>query len=362
MKRIDTRSRASRSSGSGRDAHPFKPPSGPTAPTRSMTPRAGSAGRWGRLVLGRVSRRKNLSEHSLRRAGQHPILRIEELLDPRRRPASAPERGMPPVLLGQPLVGWKPDDKPNPDKKAIPIAWTGPTGAGRRPRACYPRWARRGVQVEVSPPHRQRLLLTMGMGRRSMPEQRRLVGPYDPGPVGGKGLRSVKPSGSVERTSQRHSFTAIALLAGAQSDGWVSLFDGKSLDGWGRERQRHVFRAEDGCILGKTTRTAPTRSSARRRTGDFERKFEVKVDALNSGVQIRSASKPGLTTRPRPRPRVRSIKQERGLHLAKASRPAGCTAATSAARGGLPEGRVEPLSRARRGRNDQDVDQRHPGG
>ena len=29
-----------------------------------------------------------------------------------------------PLLLGQPLVGWSPEDRPHPDKPAIPIAWT----------------------------------------------------------------------------------------------------------------------------------------------------------------------------------------------------------------------------------------------
>ena len=48
---------------------------------------------------------------------------------------------------------------------------------------------------------------------------------------------------------------AIALLAAivaapaAQSDGWVSLFDGKTLDGWKASENPSTFRVEDGAIV-----------------------------------------------------------------------------------------------------------------
>jgi hypothetical protein len=89
------------------------------------------------------------------------------------------------------------------------------------------------------------------------------------------------------------AFALLALLT-AQDEGWVSLFDGKSLDGWEPQNGTATYRVEDGCIVGKTTEGSPNSFLATKKAyGDFELKFEVKVDdALNSGVQIRSASKP----------------------------------------------------------------------
>jgi hypothetical protein len=85
----------------------------------------------------------------------------------------------------------------------------------------------------------------------------------------------------------------VALLA-SSLDGWVALFDGKSLDGWEQKNGTATYRVEDGCIVGKTTEGSPNSFLATKKDyGDFELKFEVKVDdQLNSGVQIRSASKP----------------------------------------------------------------------
>jgi hypothetical protein len=77
-------------------------------------------------------------------------------------------------------------------------------------------------------------------------------------------------------------------------DGWTSLFDGKSLDGWVQRNGTATYRVEDGCVVGKTSEGSPNSFLCTEKDyGDFELKFEVLVDdALNSGVQIRSASKP----------------------------------------------------------------------
>jgi hypothetical protein len=83
-------------------------------------------------------------------------------------------------------------------------------------------------------------------------------------------------------------------LLAAQDDGWVALFDGKTLNGWEVKNGTATYAVEDGCILGKTTEGSPNSFLCTKKDyGDFELKFEVKVDdELNSGVQIRSASKP----------------------------------------------------------------------
>jgi hypothetical protein len=78
-------------------------------------------------------------------------------------------------------------------------------------------------------------------------------------------------------------------------EGWVSLFDGKTLDGWTQRNGTATYRVEDGTIVGKTTEGSPNSFLCTdREYGDFELKFEVKVDdRLNSGVQIRSKTRGG---------------------------------------------------------------------
>jgi len=89
-------------------------------------------------------------------------------------------------------------------------------------------------------------------------------------------------------------FAALAApLASAAEDGWVSLFDGKSLDGWTIRSGTATYRVEDGTIVGKTTEGSPNSFLCTDKDyGDFELEFEVKVDdGLNSGCQIRSLVK-----------------------------------------------------------------------
>jgi len=87
---------------------------------------------------------------------------------------------------------------------------------------------------------------------------------------------------------------SLVLLAALQDDGWIALFDGETLDGWEPKNGSAVYVVEDGCIVGRTSEGSPNSFLATRKSyGDFELKFEVQVDdALNSGVQIRSASTP----------------------------------------------------------------------
>lgn len=78
-----------------------------------------------------------------------------------------------------------------------------------------------------------------------------------------------------------------------KEDGWVNLFDGKTLEGWTQKGPgTATYRVEEGTIVGKTTEGSPNSFLATNKDyGDFELTFEVKVDdELNSGVQIRSAS------------------------------------------------------------------------
>ncbi len=83
-------------------------------------------------------------------------------------------------------------------------------------------------------------------------------------------------------------------LANAQNDaGFVDLFNGKDLGGWTQRNGTATYRVEGDMIVGKTADRSPNSFLCTNKVyGDFELKFEVKVDsALNSGVQIRSQTK-----------------------------------------------------------------------
>ena len=87
---------------------------------------------------------------------------------------------------------------------------------------------------------------------------------------------------------------ALPLTALAADDGWVSLFDGKTLKGWIQKNGTATYRVEDGAIVGKTTPGSPNSFLCTEKDyGDFELEFEVKLmnNELNSGVQIRSLTK-----------------------------------------------------------------------
>lgn len=88
---------------------------------------------------------------------------------------------------------------------------------------------------------------------------------------------------------------AIALTANlAPAEEWVSLFDGKSLDGWIQKNGLATYRVEDGTIVGKTAKNSPNSFLCSEKLyGDFELEFEVKLfdGELNSGCQIRSQTK-----------------------------------------------------------------------
>lgn len=76
--------------------------------------------------------------------------------------------------------------------------------------------------------------------------------------------------------------------------GWQSIFNGKDLSGWSQKNGTATYRVEDGVVIGKTAKGSPNSFMCTEKDyGDFELAFEVNVDkGLNSGVQIRSQSKP----------------------------------------------------------------------
>lgn len=100
------------------------------------------------------------------------------------------------------------------------------------------------------------------------------------------------------------SFTLAGLAAiglwskasvGADDDGWQTIFDGKTLDGW--DGNPDFWRVEDGTITGQTTAEKPTKGNTfiiwrKGETADFELKLEYKIIGGNSGIQYRSFEVP----------------------------------------------------------------------
>lgn len=86
-----------------------------------------------------------------------------------------------------------------------------------------------------------------------------------------------------------------APLFAQEDEGFVKIFNGKNLKGWTQRNGTAKYRVEDGCVVGVTNTGSPNSFlCSNKEYGDFELKFEVKVDdALNSGVQIRSKTKGG---------------------------------------------------------------------
>ena len=82
----------------------------------------------------------------------------------------------------------------------------------------------------------------------------------------------------------------ISSASAKDKDGWVKLFDGKSLDGWIQKNGTASYEVKDGTVLGKTAVGSPNSFLCTEKSyGDFELEFEVNVQCgLNSGVQIRS--------------------------------------------------------------------------
>lgn len=79
---------------------------------------------------------------------------------------------------------------------------------------------------------------------------------------------------------------------GARSAKAVSIFDGKTLDGW--EGDLKIFRVEDGAIVAGTLDSKIARNEflcTKQTYGDFELRLKVKLlggDTANAGVQFRT--------------------------------------------------------------------------
>lgn len=100
-------------------------------------------------------------------------------------------------------------------------------------------------------------------------------------------LKYIKPTSII-------TLLLLSLSAITARSEWVSLFDGKSLDGWTKKNGYAEYRIEDEAIVGKSVPKSPnTFLTTDKNYGDFLLILEVKVDnGLNSGIQFRSQSFP----------------------------------------------------------------------
>lgn len=111
-------------------------------------------------------------------------------------------------------------------------------------------------------------------------------------------------SGEKEENKMSKKYMVMAVLSAMvlsttardNNEDWVALFDGKTLDGWIQKNGKATYRVEDGAIVGKTEKGSPNSFlCTEQEYGNFELEFEVQLlnNELNSGVQIRSQTKPG---------------------------------------------------------------------
>ncbi|HMH35275.1 MAG TPA: DUF1080 domain-containing protein [Puia sp.] len=96
------------------------------------------------------------------------------------------------------------------------------------------------------------------------------------------------------RTIFSLALSCLFLFARAQ-DGWTSLFDGKTLNGWKRLAGAATYTVENGNIVGTAVaNSGNTFLTTEKEFGDFLLELDVKIadTGSNSGVQVRSHYNP----------------------------------------------------------------------
>ncbi len=79
-----------------------------------------------------------------------------------------------------------------------------------------------------------------------------------------------------------------------ETNEWIDLFDGESLEGWVHLNGAHRYTVEQGAIVGRTVPgSVNSFLCTKREFDDFELELEVYVDDVtNSGIQVRSRVRP----------------------------------------------------------------------
>jgi len=95
---------------------------------------------------------------------------------------------------------------------------------------------------------------------------------------------------SLMKTMKQILFILLIATSPLQADKWVSLFDGKSINGWTQKGGVAKYAFADGVIVGTSVPKTPNSFlCTKKHYSDFILEYEFKCDnRLNSGVQIRS--------------------------------------------------------------------------
>jgi quinoprotein glucose dehydrogenase len=113
--------------------------------------------------------------------------------------------------------------------------------------------------------------------------------------AGGGGKNATKHGDSIIAFALPDEEEAPApAKAKANKQGWLDLFDGKTLDGWVHLNGSHIYHVEDGAIVGRNVQGSKNSFlCTTQEFDDFEMELEVMIDDVtNSGIQIRSKVKP----------------------------------------------------------------------
>ena len=117
--------------------------------------------------------------------------------------------------------------------------------------------------------------------------------------AGGSGKNATRAGDSIVAfalPADEQAPAPVSRTVTPDADGWMSLFDGETLDGWVQMNGAHTFTVEDGAIVGRTVQSSASMNSflcSLQEFGDFELELETYIDPItNSGVQIRTQVRP----------------------------------------------------------------------
>lgn len=116
--------------------------------------------------------------------------------------------------------------------------------------------------------------------------------------AGGGGKNATRSADAIVAFALPRDMPAAPAPGVAQSpaEGWIELFDGRSLDGWVHMNGAHTYTVEDGAIVGRTAEHSAHMNSflcSLQEFADFELELETMVAPVtNQGIQIRSRVRP----------------------------------------------------------------------